>query len=47
MNKEMQKIIAYESLLKTLVAGIEDGSITDLLAISGAIKDTLEKNKGE
>ena len=47
MTKEQQKNIAYEAVIKALINGIKDKSITDLNTVIGVLEYTLNAQKGE
>ena len=47
MTKEQLKIIAYESMIKTILDGIKDGTITDIKPIQFLIEYVWNQNKGE
>lgn len=47
MTKEQQKIIAYESMIKTIIDGCNNGEITDIKTIKFLIEYVYNQNKGE
>ena len=47
MTKEQQKIIAYESVIKVILDGIDKGELTQLSQIRFLLEYTLNENKGE